>query len=427
MSAFLPLARYFAASAARVAIRSSALGLLATFFWIGLATPNLPYALRELAWSLTSHNGGPGALALFAALGLGLATQAVRRFRVGLTGWARSLPASGVTVRRAVWAGLLIVQAPLVILYLAAVAAVATASIYHAPLAPARLAGFALALGGAAALAGAVVCHALWRRLAIGALAAGAILGATSARWAGVIIAVAALALADRIVGPVRAPGRSAPTRHVRWPSPRTLAITLAWRALGPTLVTNALGAVLPLIAAGFFRANNEDLAPGSAALALRIGAALSLAIYTATLATALAARRPPWRWVRALPWSGAQRVAADAIALGLPGAALVTPVLFVDVASGALTLLHAPAYAYLAAAALRHTNGRPSGATGEALRFGVPLALVWSIWPASLVTLPAVIALAAWSAVRRERSQRVSTFEELHHQTAGDPEWIAR
>src|SRR5919199_1210381 len=133
MSSFPALARFFGGSAVRVALRSSALGLILTFFWIGVVTPEILYNLRELAFSLTTARAGPGGVYLLAALGLGLASQAVHRFRIGLHGWMRSLPAGSLTTRRAIWLGLLWAELPLAVVYAGAM--LATVTVYGGTLA----------------------------------------------------------------------------------------------------------------------------------------------------------------------------------------------------------------------------------------------------------------------------------------------------
>ncbi len=397
----------------RVALRASIVGVCLVVF-VGGSSPDLAYTLYRFVLGVSSTAAGPGALQLLALLGLGLATGAAARIRVGIKGWLLTLPASGVDHRRALWGALVLAQLP--VLAAGALCALATLLGYREPLSPAKLVGLPLAVAGLAAAAVPSARGAAARPMALGAA-----LLASLAAWWGLAAAAALLLAADRVAGPIRLP-RPRPRRRLLFAA---TGLLLAWRALGPRAVLEAMvPTILPLAGAYFFRANNP-LAPATEAMAARIGAGVAAAVYVAMLAGALLHRRYPWAWVRSLPGSGLRRAATDATALGLPGAWVLAAAARLDpwaVPSAALALALS---ACLGAGAVRAGGERKTGAAGEVLLVGVPAAVLTGVYPAAWPLALAAAAAALAVARRRDRAQRPTRWTELHHDAAGDSAWL--
>ena len=122
----------------RVALRASIMGVCLVVF-VGGSSPDLAYTVYRFVLGVSSTAAGPGALQLLALLGLGLATGAAARVRVGVKGWLLTLPASGVDHRRSLWGALVLAQLP--VLVAGALCALATLLGYREPLSPAKLLG----------------------------------------------------------------------------------------------------------------------------------------------------------------------------------------------------------------------------------------------------------------------------------------------
>jgi hypothetical protein len=396
----------------RVALRASIIGVCVVLFVFG-SSPNLAYTVYRFVLGVASTAAGPGSLQVLALLGFGLAVQAESRIRLGVKGWLLTLPASGTDHRRALWGALVLAQLPVLVTGL--LCALVTVLGYREPLSPAKLVGLPLAVAGLAAAAVPSARGRVARPLALAAA-----LLATLAAWWGVAAAAAALVAADRLAGPVRI-ARRPPRRRL---FSAATGLLLAWRALGPRAVVEAaVPTLLPLAGAFFFRANNP-LAPATEALAARIGAGVAAAVYVAMLANALLLRRPPWPWVRSLPWSALRRVGTDAAALGLPGAWIVLAAAGADAGAAATAAAVLALSGCLAAGALRVAGERKTGAAGEVLLVGVPVAVLLAVYPLALPLGLAVGAGALALARRRDLAQRPTRWTELHHAAAGDSAW---
>jgi hypothetical protein len=394
----------------RVALRASIIGVCVVLFVFG-SSPNLAYTVFRFVLGVASTAAGPGSLQVLALLGLGLAVQAEARIRLGVRGWLLTLPASGTDHRRALWGALLLAQLPVLVTGL--LCALVTVLGYREPLSPAKLVGLAVAGLAAAAVPSA-------RGRVARPLALAAALLATLAAWWGIAAAAAALVAADRLAGPVRI-ARRPPRRRL---FSAATGLLLAWRALGARAVLEAaVPTLLPLAGAYFFRANNP-LPPATEALAARIGAGVAAAVYVAMLANALLLRRPPWPWVRSLPWSALRRVGTDAAALGLPGAWIVLAAAGADAGAAATAAAVLALSGCLAAGAVRAAGERKTGAAGEVLLVAVPVAMTVAVYPLSLPLGLAVGAGALALARRRDLAQRPTRWTELHHAAAGDSAW---
>ena len=417
------LLRFHGGSGLRVAWRAGAMSLGALVFAFGMS-PDLLYTLQQFALSTASARpGGSGAVAL-AVIGLGFALQAVPRVTLGASGWVRSLPAARAAHRRATWAALWLAQLPIAAIALGCLAL--TLAVYRAPASAAKLASLALAAAASAALA--VPVARAWRSgplamAALGAALASALGAPSGGRWPALALGVALLAAWDQVAGAPRAPAwRAART----WPSlSLPLPIRLAWRALGERVLLNLVPALLPLGFAWLARRNNPDFSPATAAFVARLGATLAAATYVALLANALLARRAPWAWARSLPWSAARRAWLDAAALAIPGLPLLLAAAAALDVRAALAALAVLAFtAGVGAAELRRGARRLSGAAGQTWLQGAAAAALVAVWPWLAAACALAVPLVAHRAALRDRAWRVTRWEELHHDAAGDPAW---
>jgi hypothetical protein len=172
----------------------------------------------------------------------------------------------------------------------------------------------------------------------------------------------------------------------------------------------------------------NNDLAPGVAAGAARLGGGVGVVLVLAALVERLAVRRPIWPWARSLPVGSMRRVAEDAILLAVPCLVPIVATAWLDLAAALTTAACLPSLALRAAGAL---HGSTHSRTGEAAVFLGEGALLAS-WVAVLPWLGALALAAtplAWrAAAALDRRQKASRWDERHHRVAGDPlSWSAR
>jgi hypothetical protein len=202
----------------------------------------------------------------------------------------------------------------------------------------------------------------------------------------------------------------------------RSLPARIAWRALGWRLARGYGLALLPWLAAALFCRNNR-LVPLHVVRAALLGGGASCVVLLASLAGALALRRPAWPWARSLPWPARRRVLDDAALLGV--CCLPLPVLAGALAPAAVPPLAAlvPWLAVRAAGAIRRPAERRLGAAGEILMEGLPLAGLVALLPWSAAILLAALPLAVRAAAARERRQKVGAWMERRHLPAGDPQ----
>jgi hypothetical protein len=320
-----------------------------------------------------------------------------------------------VTHRRAALLALVTVQAPLVLgLLLLAPAA----AFQPAGLAPLRLVALPLVLVAAAVAVWPGERPARCRPLALLALV---VLAAPT--LSAILAALLLTVLGEHLSGPLAAD--TIPERKSPWSLPTPALI--AGRALGVPAIGTALLALLPLGAMTLFRVNN-DLGPGAAAGAARLGGGLAVVLLLAGLAERLAQRRPAWPWARSLPVSSSRRTADDAALLAfaallpLVATAALDPVSALTVAAGL------PYLAFRAAGAL-HAGTRPrAGVATPFLGEGVFLAGVVALLPWLALVALAAAPLAWRTAADRDRRRKVSRWDALHHRAVGDPvAWSAR
>jgi hypothetical protein len=326
-------------------------------------------AAAAFAIGLVSVSAGAGGLAAFAAVAVALASWAAPRLAPGTIGWFRHLPVTRAAVRRAAVAGLVVVQLPLLAAYaFAAVVAVGRGR----AVSPGRL-GIAIAIVGAAA-------------------------------WSAWI--------------PGRRP-RTIPFRR-EWRSV-PVPLLVGVRALGHTLVTAPLAALLPVGAGVLFRINNPDLSAGVASGSARLGCGLSVALLTGTLVDRLLTRRPPWAWARSLPVGSVRRIDADAVLLGAPSLIPLVATAWMDPLAAIAVAGCLPAIALRGASALCGNTGTKAGPSARLLAEAALLAGCIALVPWLALVALCGAPLARAGAVRADRGRKVSLWEERRHGTEGD------
>jgi len=229
---------------------------------------------------------------------------------------------------------------------------------------------------------------------------------------------IAALVAADLAAGPLR----RAPRVYLFVPKGRSPALgyLISLRAVGWKFVPLYLLSFVVLILSQLFIINNRFIGHLAGAT-VRFGGMLSTVLFLGLLANVLSVRRPPWPWVRSLPFSSRSRVIADAVFLAVPSLSLVAVVVALNTWAGLATLVCLPLLSLRAAAHLyRNPEHRSNPALAVILEGGLAaLALALAPWLAavSLAGLPLALADAA----RQERQLKVSRWAELHHLAAGD------
>lgn len=416
------LLRFHLRVGVRVALRTLvplAAGVVSAAVMYGSVTA----VLAPVAALLFPRQHSIGAALLAVALLSAVAAACAPRLATGLSGWLRHLPASGVAHRRALVAGLVVAQAPV----LALVAAAGLLFVEgRAPTSLPRLVGLVPLAWGAT--------FGVLRVERWGARAA-ALAGAAAAwygSWIALAVAAALLSVAERCAGSLKANpprrlvgmavGATAPGTRGTVRAPAAAAwIVMAWRALRWQLFTGWLVAPLVLLPAWLFLRNNP-VSEAQALLAVRLCGVAGATIAMAVIADSLVRRRPPWPWVRSLPWSASARIGYDALLL----AAVAVPVVLVAAAmeSASLTpmLATVPLLAVRGSAAVRDGTSRSTGASGSLLLEGLLAAALVALVPWIAAALLALVPPAVRLAVASERRQPVSRWQELHHLAAGDP-----
>lgn len=375
--------------------------------------------IRSLARVLFGPGTGFASGAICFFLLLGVSHAAAPRVSRGLDGWVRHLPISGLSLRRASVGAVMLAAGPLLLAF-AALALVAQGNRSPAML----FAGFLLA-AWAAGLATVPAIRGGWARL----LAVPAGLIAFRADLLSLAGAAALALLADRLAGPLERTGPRAPTfRFHRLP----FAWRIAWRAVAKRLPGTYLSSLLPLACGWAFVAHNP-LSARHQALGASLAGGLAVSLVLAGLAESLALLRPVWPWARSLPGSARDRVREDALLLGLHAlpmlllAALIAPPSWPLAGALAAQIGLIPPLALLAAAAIRRTPERRTGASGEVLFAGSLAVALTALFP--WLALPA-LAAAPWllrRAAVRDQRQSVSRWLEIHHLAVGDPQsWSA-
>jgi hypothetical protein len=389
--AFSPLLRFHLRVGARLALRvmvpvfASAAG--------GMMLLGIDF-INSLSVTLFGTHGKAGSGLPIAVICLGVAWVAAPRVCRGIDGWLRHLPAAGLAHRRSAQLAIAAAQASILALLVFLVIAAARNGGDPWP----SFAGLLVAAPAAAFLP-------------------------FSGGWLAVLGGAALLVLADRIAGPLRKSRAAVELpRSARQGTGSWLEARIAWRALGGSLVGAYLTALLFLGAAALFVRNNE--LPG---IYVRLGALLgggcAVVFLLSGMAESLAVRRPAWPWSRSLPWPASRRVLIDALFLGAHTLPLVLLTAWIEPLAALAVLAEVPLLALRSAGAMRRAPERRTGASGEILMEGLLLAAAVALLP--WVSLLALLGspLAVRAAAERERRQKVSRWQEIHHLAAGDPQ----
>ena len=360
----------------------------------------------------------PGVVGLLTAVSLTLALWAAPRLAHGADGWARHLPISSAAQRLGIQLALVVCQAPTAIAWFALWSVAAS---HGLPVDPLRLATPVLI--ACACAVGATPVRRRWTTVAIGVLA---LVGAHLDSWAGPFVVLGAIAVGERFHGPVGRPRRRLAPRRVEVVSALGLQLRIARRAIGAIGLSRAwLFAAGPLVAAAAFAANNAD-APRLGAV--RLGGVLATTLIATELAHRLSIRRPPWGWVRSLPWSAIDRIVADALVIALASVPAVLATAAVRPGAALPVAASVPLIALAAADAARRRPGGHGGAWAPVLALGA-FAALWLGVRAEFGFLALLLAIPKlFEAARGERALKVAAWDPRHHAEAGDPaSWSGR
>ncbi len=374
----------------------------------------LYYVLRpELFLSLmaTLLDGGFLLSGIFTTfLFLIMAGFAARRVCLGLDGWIRHLPALSSIHRRMAAIAIFTAQIPLLII-LAGLACMSS-KLFEVPAAP-YLTGlpFVGLVCGFSVMP--VKRKTLSRPLAI---LAGISLSSNS--WGLLIPGILSLLAADALSGPL-----VSKKRHPKFRKPFKgifLVSLINWRALRLRILIPYLLSLPFLGAAQLFITNNNP-PPSLTEQVIRFGGTLSVILFCAILANMLAARRPPWPWIRSLPWSAKSRILSDFSFMSIFVLPLLVIVGVMNFRAMLPLALSFPLFVLYSAYSIRQDAESPIGASGKVLIFGIIGALTLCIIPWSSLFF---LGLTPWilkEAIKAEKHQKVSQWLELHHLAAGD------
>lgn len=412
------LLRFHLSGGARVAARNAIATIGLIIIVLGSAPD--PWAwLRFLAVGVAAAGVGSGPLLGLTLIAFALARDAVPRLTLGLGGWTRSLPVTGVQHRRAVAYALPIIQLPLAAAVV--LAAILTAAAYHLPLSVPKLIGAPVAL----VAAGAAAVPARRAFLSTPGFLAAALAASLGHRTA-LGTAIVMFAVADLAAGPLRfAVRRSA----VASPAiPKTLPMfRFTWRAIGWRLLAPLPVPALAMAAAWFYTRNNELVGPDVGFVA-RLWSVIAIALYVGALADIVVTRRPAWPWMRSLPWSSTARAADDALAIGMPATVVALTSGIVDPRTVVVSLAMLPPIAALAVLLSHGARRRLTRVSGALILIGIGLAIGVAFYPLLSVPALAITPLLIRAAARRDRRQVVTGWHELHHDASGDSlAWSAR
>jgi hypothetical protein len=339
------------------------------------------------------------------------ASFAARRVCLGLNGWIRHLPAAGSTHRR--MAGIAVFTAQIPLLAILAGLAIMSSKVFKVPAAP-YLTGLTL-VGLACGL-----CVLPIKRKIISrplAILAGILLASNN--WMLLMAGFFVLLAADALSGPMVQKKRH-PKFHKLFK--RSLLVALInWRALRLRFLIPYLFSLPFLGAAQLFIANNNP-SPLLAERVIRLGGALGLIVFCSVFSNILAARRPPWPWIRSLPWSSQSRILLDSSFICLHLLPFLIIIGMMDLKSVLPLAVSFPIFILYSVYSVRETFESPIGASGKVLLYGAMGALFLCLIPWSSLFF---LALTPWifkEAVKAEKSQKVSRWLELHHLAAGDP-----
>ncbi|MBN1938664.1 MAG: hypothetical protein JW843_03695 [Candidatus Aminicenantes bacterium] len=403
----------------RVAVRALAPVLATAFGLFYLLRPELFFMLtRRVFVEAEPFSRG----LIVAAVLLAAAATTRKSICFGLGGWIRSLPVGGWAHRRAAVFAVTLAEAPITfLLYICAL--VGTQGLPRSVTAAMAVnASVGLVVASVAAAAAIVPSRNAAARF-IFASAAAALAG--SGNLVNAAFAVAVLAAVDYLSGPLTI-SRKSGGRH-RWMVPIRFPALIGFRAMGITGWAGFLPAGLAAGLIALFLRNN-DLAEPLQRAAMRLGGAMSAAVFLAFTSGFLVGSRAPWPWSRSWPRSARHRIVSDTLFLGIPALILCLPLSWLGwpAVYGAAALI--PAGAARAAGAVNGPRETRSKILGTLLLEGSLAAAIFGLWTeagiAFLFVTPLLIELGA----RREQTLKVTAWNEMHHDAAGDPgSWSTR
>jgi hypothetical protein len=256
------------------------------------------------------------------------------------------------------------------------------------------------------------------RKLITRSLAALAAICLSSNNWVFLTGGILLLVAADGISGPL-----VQKRKHSRFHETfkgRFLVAIINWRALRLRPLVLYLLCLPFLGAAQLFIANN-DPAPLLAEKMIRFGGALGLILFCSLFANMLASRRPPWPWIRSLPWSAKTRIIRDSSFIGLHALPLILLVGVMNLKSMFPLALSLPLLAVYSAYSIRQASESVMGPSGKVLLLGTFASLFLCLIPWSSVCFLALTPLILNLGAKQEKHQKVSQWLELHHLAAGD------
>jgi hypothetical protein len=346
-----------------------------------------------------------------------VASFASRRICLGLNGWIRHLPLEGNIHRRMAGIAVFIAQIPLLVI-LAGLAVVAM-KLYKIPALP-----FIIGLPFVGLSCG------LWvlpvkSKLVTRSLAALAAIGFSSNNWGFIAGGIFLLIVADRTSGPL-----IYKKKNSRFHEPLKgmfLAVTINWRALRLRPLIPYLCALPFLGAAQLFISNNNP-SPLLTEQVIRFSGALGLVLFCSILTKMLASRRPPWPWIRTLPWTAKTRILWDSSFIGLLALPIIVLLGVMNLKSMIPVVLSLPSLAVYSAYSIRQAPGSAMGASGKVLLIGSFLSLLLCLIPWSSLFFLALTPVVLREGIKVEKHHKVSKWLELHHLAAGDSlSWSAR
>lgn len=339
-----------------------------------------------------------------------IAGFASRRISLGLIGWIRHLPAEGTMHRRMAGIAIFIAQIP-VLAILAGLAVVAT-KLYKV-----SAASFIVGLPLVGLSCGLCVLP-VKRKFITRSLASVAGISFASNNWGFLAGGLLLLIATDVISGPL-----FQKKKHSKFPKPfkgMLFVTSINWRALRLRFLVPYLLSLPFLGATQLFIANNNP-APLLAEQVIRFGGSFSLVLFCSIFANMLASRRPPWPWIRSLPWSAKTRIAWDTSFIGLHMLPLLVLIGAINLKSMFPIAASIPLFAAYSAFSIRQAPESPMGASGKVLLLGTFSSLFLCLIPWSSVCFLALTPLALNEAIKAEKLHKVSMWLELYHLAAGD------
>jgi hypothetical protein len=344
---------------------------------------------------------------MVAAIAFALPYWASPRLAHGLNGWIRHLSLSGIGNRRGMTLGLLVAQMPL------GVALLILGWVAIGKNTPVGLASARWVIVMSSAAVAATPARRGWISTPLAFLTAGLAMTGT---WLEMAAAIPLLLAADLSSGPLK----EKRSRHDWAAAGSHFDAKIAWRALGWRIpAAYALGLII-LGAGGLFVSNNEltgSLSSGS----WRFAGGMACLGYIGFVSGSLSMRRPVWPLARSFPRSSAQRIATDAAFVSIHALPLIAMVAYSDPRAAALVLLLIPLLALRAAGQMRRPPGKKNS-YGSFYAEGFLLSAVAALLPwSAFLALPAAVP-AFFAARDLERRRKVTSWQEYHHLSAGDP-----